>query len=255
MPYSAFSHRSAAFLHSLALLTRPHDIDITKVSCRTERRADGIRLHRADVSGEVMALRNRAVTSLDRTVVDCAAALSFTDGVAMVESAMHKFVPKRDRSPESAAAAAARCRAVWLERLNRLRPRGAAVARTSIEFAGAASESAAESLARVVFKDLGLPDPVQQIETRTRNRVYFSDFGFPSLGVIVEVDGEMKYREPYSKDVAATLSAERQRHNDIQELGWEIVRLTWKDLHHPGEVYRRIADAARRAQARKSRSR
>lgn len=250
LPRSALSHRSAAFLHSLVLLTRPSDVDVTQTSCRTERRPDGILLHRADLTGAAGSIGGRAVTTLDRTVVDCAAVLSFTDGVAMVESAMHRLVPDGDRSPETAARVGGECRALWLEQLGRQRPRGASVARKAIEFAGAASESAAESLGRVVFRSVRLPEPAQQVKIRTRGRVYYADFGFYRLRVIAEVDGQVKYRQPYSNDVERTMAAERQRHNDIQELGWEIVRFTWADLHDPGEVYRRIMAAAWRARDR-----
>ena len=42
--------------------------------------------------------------------------------------------------------------------------------------------------------------------------------------------------------------AEKQREDAIRDLGWQIVRWTWDDLSHPGDLLRRLHRAFARAE-------
>ena len=72
---------------------------------------------------------------------------------------------------------------------------------------------------------------------------YRADFGIVGTRVLVEFDGRSKYGS--SQD----LWDEKRREDRIRALGWEVVRVTWKDLQHPERVRALIEAALRRATA------
>ena len=72
---------------------------------------------------------------------------------------------------------------------------------------------------------------------------YRADFGIVGTRVLVEFDGRSKYGS--SQD----LWDEKRREDRIRALGWEVVRVTWKDLQHPERVRTLIEAALRRAAA------
>lgn len=123
---------------------------------------------------------------------------------------------------------------------------GRADARRVVELAGPLSESAGESRCRWLFIVLGLPTPVQQawIADRRGRRVGRVDFLFQDARVIVEFDGMGKY------DDIQVLHREKAREDQLRELGFEVVRLTWDDLDHPERVLRRLRGALDRAASR-----
>lgn len=68
-------------------------------------------------------------------------------------------------------------------------------------------------------------------------RGYRADLGIVGTRVLVEFDGRSKYSS------AQDLWDEKRREDRIRSLGWEIVRLTWADLHRPERV-RALVEAA-----------
>ena len=71
------------------------------------------------------------------------------------------------------------------------------------------------------------------------------DFLFEESGVIVEIDGKVKYVEeadrPSKRD---RLWQEKRRQERLEDLGYEVVRLTWADLvSDRGQVDARIRRA------------
>ena len=101
---------------------------------------------------------------------------------------------------------------------------GTALLAQSLGLADGRVESPLESFARGVFRTLKLPDPLPQLELTIRGKRYRPDFAWPDARLIVEVDGEVKYREQ------GEISYERRRHRELEAAGWRVVRLTWADL-------------------------
>ena len=173
-------------------------------------------------------------TDLARTVVDLARSLPFEQGVAAADRALALGATVLEL--EAALARAGRLR-------------GAGAARRVVAFADGRSESVGESLSRVLLADLGLmPEDLQHRVMdgpRLAGRV---DFAWPSLRVIGEFDGRVKYGRllEADEDAGDAVFREKRREDRLRELGWEVVRWVWADLAHP-EV---IAERLRRAFAR-----
>lgn len=119
------------------------------------------------------------ITTCARTVVDTARR-GATDGIVVADSALHDDVVTRGELQ----AALARQRG-W---------DGVATARRVLELASELSESPLESLARPFLADHDLPLPKQQAWVKTYRGWYRVDGSWTELGVILEVDGMLKYQ-------------------------------------------------------------
>lgn len=100
------------------------------------------------------------------------------------------------------------------------------------------SESAAESRARWVFELLGIP-VIPQFEVYDDDGRFLArtDFLVEGTGVILEIDGLLKYTD---RDA---LRREKQREVALQRLGYVVVRLLYRDLDHPERVRRLVREA------------
>lgn len=124
--------------------------------------------------------------------------------------------------------------------------RGVAAARLVAQLADPRIESPGESRLRWLLRALGFPDPVPQgrIVDRSGRFVARVDFLFAGAWVVVEFDGRIKY------DERDDLWQEKLREDRIRQLGYEVVRLTWRDLENPGRVRALLTQAFARAAAR-----
>jgi Protein of unknown function (DUF559) len=167
------------------------------------------------------------VTTVARTVLDLARSLEFQEGVVAADSALHrKLVTKAELE-----SVRARCSG-WP---------GATRAAEVVAFADALSESVLESLARVVFRDCGLPPPELQIWAGGAEVVGRVDFLWRRYRTVAEVDGRMKY----ANSVRAVRQLERDR--QLRDAGYEVVHFTWNDItQNPGYVNATIRKAFRR---------
>jgi very-short-patch-repair endonuclease len=118
---------------------------------------------------------------------------------------------------------------------------GTAVAADVIAFADGRSESPFESIARVAFRDGGLPPPKLQALIGTAEEVARVDFFWDKYRTIVEVDGAIKYADP------ARAIAQLERDSWLRSLGYEVVHVTWEEMTRwPEVVIARIREAFRR---------
>lgn len=116
----------------------------------------------------------------------------------------------------------------WLGRMSR-HP-GIARARQVVEQADARSESAGESILRLLLADLGyVAVPQHKVKDAAGTVIARVDFYLPELGVAVEFDGMVKYG---GKEGKAALEAERQRERRIRGLGHGVARIVWSDLYN-----------------------
>jgi len=228
-PGAVVSHESAAYLHSIDLLSKQDAATLTCPRHRGSNARLGIRLHGMALPAEHITTRARLpVTIPARTVVDLARTLSFRAAVVTADSALHrKLVTK----PELTAVLATCPR--W---------RGARQAADVIDFADGRAESPLESLARVAFRDCGLPPPeLQAWLGGTTEPVGRTDFYWKQYRTIAEVDGALKYADP---DRAR---AQLRRDALLRDDGFEVVHFTWQQITQtPEHVAASIRNAFRR---------
>ncbi|GIG34814.1 hypothetical protein [Cellulomonas pakistanensis] len=234
-----FSHGTAAVLWGCVLTTIPAVVDVTSTVRRRSggRGPGGVRDHLfidppgpAHVSGH-LAL---PVTSLARTLVDCASSLPPADGLAVADSGMR------------AGADPAEVRRILDARAG---CRGVRRARRVLELADPRADSAGESRLRWVLASSDLPRPDLQVGVSTRLGWRWVDLGWNEVRLAVEFDGRVKYGTA-QQEAAAAFMAEKRRQEAVEEEGWVVVRVTWADLDHPAEVLARVRRAWRRVERR-----
>jgi hypothetical protein len=210
------SFHSAAMIYGLDLLRpQPADVAVTRdlgaAGCRTGR--PGVQLHVAALPPEHRAKRlGVPVTSVARTVIDMARSVPFRNGVVAADSAL-----RRKLTTKAELQAVVEACSGWP---------GIAQARLVVEFSDALSESAFESISRVVFRDGGLPPPELQVWVGREGLVIGRvDFLWRKFSTIAEADGAAKYSDPDR--------ARRQlsRDADLREAGFEVVHFGWQDVH------------------------
>jgi very-short-patch-repair endonuclease len=228
-PGAVVSHQSAAYLHKIALVGRPNPaVHLTRPPGAGWHGATGIRLHSAALPTQhVTSHLEIPLTTAARTVVDLARTLPFRAGVVAADSVLHQRLATKDEL-QSVLDICSR----W---------RGTSVAADVIAFADGRSESPLESIARVVFRDGGLPAPRLQALIGTAGDVARVDFFWDKYRTIVEVDGAIKYADP------ARAIAQLERDSWLRSLGYEVVHVTWEEITlWPEAVVARIREAFRR---------
>ncbi|MDM7890096.1 hypothetical protein [Curtobacterium caseinilyticum] len=123
--------------------------------------------------------------------------------------------------------------------------KGHAKAATAVAMGSALSDSPAESLCRVRFRQFGTPEPEQQRAfTRPGERTAVVDFWFPEQGVVVEVDGRAKYGTDGPGSAAAHWQ-EKQREDFVRSFPEvrTVVRVVWADLVEPERLRAKLLGA------------
>ncbi len=240
-PAAAASHRTAALLRSIALLgPRDADLDVTRPAAagQTPAALPGVRALRSALPpAHIVVVNDVRQTVPSRTVFDIARTSSFRAGVVTADSALHRGLT----TMEELRAIAADCRR-WPGRVRALEV---------IDFAEPLSESALESVSRVMFREHDLPIPRSQVvlgdDSGTIGRV---DFLWKEAGVVGEADGRIKYAED---EEFLLLWAEKQRQERLEEAGFIVVRWTWTQVfNEPERTVRRIRAALGRGARRQS---
>ena len=231
------SHHTAAQLHELDLLTPPSGrVAVTRPPGKSRRAAPhGVLVHSAQLpAGHVGGRFGVPVTTVSRTVVDLARALPFRDGVVVADSALQQKLT----SKKALRAVLAEC------------PRwpGSQQAKEVVDFADGLAESVLESIARVLFRDCGLPDPELQVEVRRDDVTYRVDFMWRQVRTIAEVDGTLKY------DDRSRFGYERRRDLWLRGAGYEVVHFSWQEITTQPDYVRSTLRAAFQRGAREWRS-
>ena len=228
MPGAVLSHESAAQLYGIDLLeSRGAHVTVT---CRPEhgrRGRAGIKVRTTVLPADHIgsAPLGLPMTTPARTVVDLARQLEFRAGVVAADSALHRKLTNKAEL-ESVLAACSRRRGIQ---------RAIAV----VEFADRHAESPLESIARVAFRDCGLPPPQLQVWLGgTMEPVGRVDFYWRQYRTIAEVDGAVKYEDP------ARAKAQLRRDKFLREEGFEVVHFDWREITQTPEA---VAAAIRAA--------
>jgi len=226
-----YSHTSAARLHHLYVW----DVDdlihlLLSGSPSSERLGRDVRGHtRPWTESEVVAIGNLRVTSLERTVVDCAMMLDHRQALVLMDHALRL---RADKALMESMADGLKGR------------RGIRSLRLALAHADPRSESAGETLTRELLIRLRLPLPEPQVAVETRAGRYRLDFAWKEMKVALEFDGKTKYFD--YKPTAEVLYQERQRENALTEDGWTFLRVKWADLFRENEFKARVLAALRR---------
>ena len=230
-PGTVVSHDTAAELHGLDQLTRGQRLTVSRPPGAGSRSAGqpGLLVHAAGLpAGDVGWRLGVPVTTVPRTVIDLARSLDFRSGLVVADSALHQRLTSKRELREVLAA----CR----------RWPGTSKAAEVVEFADGLAESVLESLARVVFRNLGLPAPELQVEIRDADGQFIGrvDFLWRQFRTIAEVDGALKY------DDRTQARAQLRRDKLLRAADYEVEHFTWREtVHEQDEVGRSLLAAFR----------
>lgn len=172
------------------------------------------------------------VTTLARTVADCARRLSFEDAVVLIESALNS---KRGRDFDTSH----RLRDEIRDELNAFaRAHGSVLARAALDFASSLSESVFESRSRVFFEVHRIPQPRQQVEFGDENGTRArGDFVWELQKVVGEADGYAKTGNlPTDSERRRRWKRDKERDLYLNSLGYRVIHWTWDDLRRPLEL-------------------
>ncbi len=233
LPTSVVSHASAAVLHGLPV---PNS-HLSKVwmTRRSSGHGDGgtlivVRASPLDDS-EVTTHDGIRITTLARTAADMARTAPHEWGVIACDTALGLGLT----SHELRAA---------LEGHPRLR--GIVRARSVADFADSRSESPAESMSRANMARAGIVPPELQFEIHDANGEFVArtDFAWPDLLLVGEVDGLTKYTELLTpgQTPGSVVMAEKRREEAIKQQGFWVVRWDWSiasDHRQLGQLLRR----------------
>ncbi|MCO5974003.1 type IV toxin-antitoxin system AbiEi family antitoxin domain-containing protein [Actinoallomurus soli] len=233
------SHRSAARVYGIESPEPTREVvTVTRPAGAPGRGASrGVHVERSALPrGHVRWERGVPLTAPARTVVDLARTLPFRDGVVVADSAL--FLRRTGR--EALLRVIEDCgRWPGIDR-----------ARAVIDFADPRARSPLESVTRVMFAEQGLPPPEVGVLIGEDDEIFTEvDFLWSDQRTIAEADGLAKYTDP------GKLRAEKLKQERLEEMGFTVVRLTWRQVtEHPEESAARIRRAFVRGTARVDRA-
>lgn len=248
-PNTVVSHQTAAELTGLRVWSDssaevPRVADTVWLTCapgrsrRNQKRADVV-LRRAGLpSVDLQRIRGLPATSAARTTVDLARELPLREAIVTVDHALASAVRRTDLE--------------LVLRRERHWP-GIRRAQRAIVFGDPRSESALESIARVLFEEAGLPAPVLQATFFDGRRWMAErvDFWWPQYRTVVEADGLAKFDAPTLKQRRRILRRSFEREQRLADLDLELVHFGWEDaILKPDQVAERLRAAFTRGTRR-----
>ncbi|WP_324653473.1 hypothetical protein [Georgenia sp. H159] len=238
-----FSHESAALLHGLPLWSYGNKTFVHQpYGWSGEGDPDLVRRsgHLADTDRETV--QGLPVTSLERTVTDCARVLHPRDALVVTDAALRRLAQVKRNDRDGSLDRMADVRALLLERLEALGPaRGVVQARAVVAAANGLAESPGETVQRWIAVSHGLPEPDLQVPVRTRLGLFYLDGAWHGDGwkLGLEHDGAVKYGGD-GADAAVVVEQEKEREDAIREEGYPIMRTVAKDLVRVRETFARM---------------
>ena len=212
-----FTHTTAALLHRCWLYRTPRLVHVTyPIKPKIRRGGDGVRRHWARFTARDRTTVDQIpVTTLERTVFDCARTLELDSALVLATSAF-----RLGADPVVVG--------VLLDE-NRRMP-GIAAARTVLEAIEPGCASPGEVLAWRTAR-LARPEGLEtQIQVVTRRGTYWVDSGWPALKVGLEFHGAVKYSGGSFGDPSVRQKERGLRAQALMEEGWRILDLGWNDV-------------------------
>jgi len=207
---------SAAAAWNLDLLRRP-DRPQVLVADNSTIQLPGVSLHRVPRRELVDTVRRPwPVTTLERTLIDCARTLPFPEALAIVDSALCTGRITSDKVRKLAQS---------------VRGPGAVTARRALVAGDGRADSVGESATRAAALDAGLPPPELQYEIRFGPTEFaaYTDLAWRwyrgrEVKLAVEFDG----LGPHGTRTA--LIRDRWRRNKIEKSGWGLLEIIMDDV-------------------------
>ena len=233
----AFSHVSAAVVHGLPV----HDLDLGEVhvthpaGAGTGRHESGVWHHTGTVPA-VQRVAGLPVLGLARTAFDVARVASPQGALVVADAVRRRGTTAADLRGQLESGMD------WP---------GARSASRLLPLADGRAETPGESIARLVFHQVGLPPDDLQVDVSTDAGDFRLDFAWTRWRIAGEFDGKVKYGRLVKPGESPSDVAwrERQRELAIERAGWIVVRFTWAELLDPALVRSRLLEAVARAQA------
>lgn len=213
-----FSHTTAALLLGCRAWTVPDRTHLYQGYRASGRAAKDVFRHRGDVPAEHVALvEGLPVTSLARTVVDCALSLHPLEALVVVDSALKLGVRREDLLT------------ILKTRAGR---RGIRQAVLVVELGDEGAQSAWETWVRYEILRTGLPRPTTQMAVETDLGLFHTDLGYERWALGIEFDGMVKYRPDGVRpghDPAREYVNEKARAEAIRRAGVAVEHVSAKD--------------------------
>lgn len=231
---AVLSHVSAALWHGLPAWTDALErVHVSRSRPYGGRRNDVVHVHTTTLGPDDWAVMDGVpVTSLIRTVLDCARTVSFPRGVALADAALMKGLALADLETGLASAPL---------------QHGIRRARRVVGSTEPGAESVGETFSRLTLAAAGVPVPeLQFLVIDSEGEVCArSDFAWRAQRTLGEFDGRAKYgRLLRAGDKPGNaVFREKVREDRLRDLGWEVVRWTWDDLSNPSALAARITAA------------
>lgn len=233
-PEEIYSHISAALIHGLPVAYPvTHQIEVVRPGVNRRFKSIHVRgsqipkAHRATIAGA-------EVTSLERTLIDVARSYNLDVSVPMIDDALHRELTTREKI---------------LTTLDRcLEKRNSAKVRLAIDLSDSRRESPAEAVAAVRFYEHGITglEPQVTFHADSLRRDIRVDFCHRRARLIIEIDGIGKLYLG-SGVPRQELERERRREQWLRDQGWQVIRISWKELFEEAKFYD-ILRAIRRTQ-------
>lgn len=223
------SHRSAAVMHGIKMLTDPKDevtLTLPPGTGRAGRRSPGLVCYVAAVPKEHLESSfGVPVTNPARTVADLIRSdIPFWDAVVIADSAWNQDLAARSH----VEVILRECKG-WpgTDRAHRV-----------LVAANRDAESPLETCGRLLVIERGLDPPEVQASIRGEHFNYAADLYWPRYRTIVEFDGMIKYKS------AADHDRQYRRDQNLRGDDYKLVHVSWDDVFlRPDLVIERIRKA------------
>jgi len=200
------SHLSAAQEHRLPLLLPPETAHVTVRPNSTARPWPGVRLHWRPTATSDLA--RPGVTSVLRTVLDCARDVPRAEALAVADAALRLGLVTPAQL-EAAASAGSR--------------RGGAGVRWVARYADGGAAGPFESALRAAALDAGCAGFRTQVELVAGRRIRV-DLADPARRVVLEADS---FEWPGNRQA---LRRDCRRYDELVRAGWAVLRFSWEDV-------------------------
>lgn len=222
-----FSHDSAALIHDLPLLRDDSRlVHVTRAGVTGSRRRNGIMQHGAAYTDDDVAqVGGLQALGIGRTALDICREHGYSAGLVACDAALRHGVPRSELLEIAGSMHH------WPD---------ITAGRAAVADADPGAESAGESMARILVKELQIGDPTTQFPVRRPNgRTAWLDL---LVGChAFEFDGRTKYRNVADggvarRDAEAVVWEEKEREIDVLAQGLGVSRITWRDFWGAGRV-------------------
>jgi hypothetical protein len=217
-PTATLSHATAAHLSGLPYRrTRDAAIRLTDPARNSQGR--GFRMTRSPLAATEIPVRGPLrVTSVARTLIDCAREEPLVDSVIAMDGALlAERVTRRELE-------------VAIDRADGWP--GVLRARRALSLADGRAESPLETRGRLRIVGAGLPVPELRVEITTAGRlVGVVDAWYEEAAVAIECDGQVTYTDPWrGRTPERVLWDEKRREDELRALDIRVVRVAEPDV-------------------------